>query len=412
MPRYSKHLLPLMLACGLGAATPSLADDTGDTATPIDLMSFAHGALPVSLGDTSDALRIGIDHAVAVIDGNPRGFVAMLKPVEGSEVVSLTYALPALTRFDYFGIPNVLETPSPSQTFFKNITVLGSDTSADGPFVPLAQANLATHDAKGQTTALNMVPNPPEVQWIRLRMQDGIDVQRDKTFMEFSELIGRGTQRSTALFEGFNGVWRGRGVKLELAQQGTSVIGCYDGTSRLTGTVQGNILRALGADPAGVASHFILIAAEDGAVRGLRSSNGAPFKPYDGEASSDPLSCLAPEPPQIGCGSIVHGIGFDFDSDVLQPASFGIIQDIFAGLTQTGARGIRIIGHSSSEGADAYNLDLSQRRAQSVVAALVGLGVDAGEISATGRGEAEPIASNADEAGRSMNRRVEVQCAG
>ena len=71
-----------------------------------------------------------------------------------------------------------------------------------------------------------------------------------------------------------------------------------------------------------------------------------------------------------------------------------------------------IIGHSSSEGADDYNRALSERRAASVVAALIGLGMNDSALSAVGRGEDEPIASNDDEAGRSLNRRVEVRCAG
>lgn len=81
----------------------------------------------------------------------------------------------------------------------------------------------------------------------------------------------------------------------------------------------GNVLRAIGANNAGIPSQFVLIATEDGAIRGLRSTNGAPFKPYDGDASSKPPKCLPQEPPTLGCGSIVHGIGFDFDSDVIRP---------------------------------------------------------------------------------------------
>ena len=199
---------------------------------------------------------------------------------------------------------------------------------------------------------------------------------------------------------------------MELAQNGATVTGCYDGNSTLSGTVQGSVLRALGTDSAGIPSQFILIAAEDGAIRGLRSTNGAPFKQYDGDHSDNALSCLEQEPPKLGCGSIVHGIGFDFDSDVIRPTSRIIIADLYDGLLLDGGKGIQIIGHSSSEGAEDYNRDLSQRRSQSVVAALVALGIDASQISATGRGEDDPIASNDDEAGRSLNRRVEVQCAG
>lgn len=85
---------------------------------------------------------------------------------------------------------------------------------------------------------------------------------------------------------------------------------------------------------------------------------------------------------------------------------------MFESLSAETSANITIIGHSSSEGADDYNRDLSQRRAASVVAALASRGLEAGRMSADGRGEDEPIASNDDEAGRSLNRRVEVMCSG
>ena len=386
---------------------PTLADEP----SAIDLMSFAQGALPVSISTGDADLRVGMDHAVAAIDGNAKPYVAMQKWALTTDIVEITYSLPALTRFERFAIPNVLETPSPSQTFFKRVEVLGSSVSADGPFVLLGRGELERHEDSGQFSELTLSDDQPEVRWVRLRLQDGIDVQKDKSFFEFSELIANGKQQDLELSDGFSGVWSGRGVKLELAQDSATVTGCYDGNSMLSGTVQGNVLRALGKDPADVPSQFILIAAENGAIRGLRSTNGAPFRQYDGDHSDKAPSCLEQKPPKLGCGSIVHGIGFDFDSDVIRPASKIIIADLYEGLLGDGGTGIQIIGHSSSEGAQDYNRDLSQRRAQSVVAALVALGIDSSQISAAGRGEDDPIASNDVEAGRSLNRRVEVQCA-
>lgn len=166
------------------------------------------------------------------------------------------------------------------------------------------------------------------------------------------------------------------------------------------------------ADDAGIESQFLLMVDQDGALRGLRSANGAPFKPHDGEMSADAPVCLPPEPQVPGCGAVMHGIGFDFDSDVIRPSSQPILASLHEGLSAEQSAEIQIIGHSSSEGADEYNRDLSQRRANSVVTALVALGLDAGRISAVGRGEEDPIASNDDEAGRSLNRRVEVRCSG
>ncbi|MEQ9259725.1 MAG: OmpA family protein [Roseovarius sp.] len=400
--------------CGLLGLAASLAGATGAFAEePLrpDLLSFANGAVPVLVTSAPGELKTDAGQAIAAVDGNWAKQGILRKPATEADALEITFALPAPTTFDGFAVPNVLETPSPSQTFVRDVEVLGSAESADGPFTALAQASLTAHEGEGEVTALTLAPDQPAVRWVRLRLSGGVDVQAEKSFLEFSEIIGTGTQEEAPLAESFNGVFAGRGVKLELEQAGTVVKGCYDGTSMLSGTVQGNILRALGQDPAGVPSQFILIATEGGAIRGLRSSNGAPFKPYDGEPSDKPATCLAPEPPKLGCGSVVHGIGFDFDSDRITPGSRKIIEELHAGLSAEGGA-IQIVGHSSSEGAEDYNRDLSQRRAQSVVAALVALGLDAGRMSAAGKGEDEPIASNDDEAGRSLNRRVEVRCTG
>jgi len=69
---------------------------------------------------------------------------------------------------------------------------------------------------------------------------------------------------------------------------------------------------------------------------------------------------------------------------------------------------IRIEGHTDSVGDAAANLKLSERRANSVLKALVALGVDASRITSAGMGEDFPIASNDSEEGRSKNRRVDV----
>lgn len=393
------------------ATAPGLAV-AQDTPPRVDLMTFAQGVLPVSISSGADETRVASGQAIALIDGNPVKVSMTPKPGSAGTTLTIVYALPAPTRFDRFAVPEVRETPSPSQTFFSMVEVSGAADSANGPFVPLANGVLAEHAGRGEVTELTVVDAPPEVSWVRLTLSGGLDLQRDQTFFEFSELIGNGTQQPVANAQGFDGVWTGRGVNIELAQEGVTVTGCYDKKDKLTGTVDGRVLRALGSDDAGVQTQFILIADENGALKGLRSTNGAPFRDYNGDPSEKAPVCLAPEPPKLGCGAVVHGIGFDYDSDVLRPESAPILQAMYDGLSSEAEARISIVGHSSSEGAEDYNRGLSERRAASVVAALVGLGLDPGRLAAAGKGEDEPIASNDDEAGRSLNRRVEVVCAG
>lgn len=73
---------------------------------------------------------------------------------------------------------------------------------------------------------------------------------------------------------------------------------------------------------------------------------------------------------------------------------------------------IEIIGHTDDVGDDAYDLKLSERRAESVRDYLVGAGVDASKMVPVGAGESMPIASNKTDEGRAENRRVEVMVLG
>ncbi|HEV7277037.1 MAG TPA: OmpA family protein [Devosiaceae bacterium] len=70
---------------------------------------------------------------------------------------------------------------------------------------------------------------------------------------------------------------------------------------------------------------------------------------------------------------------------------------------------VDVYGHTDSSGSDSYNQDLSQRRAVAVATVLANQGVDQRRFFIEGRGESDPIASNATESGRAQNRRVEIQ---
>ena len=373
-------------------------------------LSFALGAIPVTIGG-DPAARTAFSYAVQAIDGslNVYSYTTLVAP---TTVVELVFELPAPTTFDRFAIPNIRETPSPGQTFVRDVAVHGSQTSATDGYTLLASAALATHTGADQVTDLPVVARPA-VRWVKLVLQNGIDVQRDRVFLEFSDLVGNGTQETVGLATGFGGGWRGRGVAMLLAQDGPVVRGCYDKSGDLDGTVSGNVLRATGVDRSdGVKSLFIATVGDDGTLRGLRSTNGAPFALFTAEtvANNAQLGCPDPAPPALGCGSVVHGIQFDFDSAAIRPESTAVLDALRSGLAGVASGSIRIEGHTSSEGADAYNQGLSERRASSVREALVARGLPAGRLSASGAGESRPIATNDDESGRSLNRRVEIHC--
>ncbi len=376
-----------------------------------DYLTFAQGAIPLSISAAATAAGVTIDKALATVDGNAAGFTLSLRPQRADGEIEITYALPSRTTFDRLAVPNVLETPSAGSTFSRLVEVYGSGSSATEGFTLLGSATLTTHARRGQVTEIAIKARMP-VRWVKLRLVGGIDVQREQMFYEFSEIIGNGTQEPVDLATHFTGAWQGRGVQIGLRQSGAVVSGCYDGLGVLSGTVTGNILRATGAEQrTGVKSLFLLTVVEDTLLRGVRSTNGAPFRLYtSGPGPSTAARCPAPPPPALGCGSVIHGISFGFDSDVIKPESAPVLAMLHDGLRSDASASIVLEGHTSSEGTDAYNLALSQRRAQAVVADLVRRGIPAARLSAVGIGETRPIATNDDETGRSLNRRVEVHC--
>lgn len=377
----------------------------------IDYLTFAQGAVPVAISGAGASLGATFEHAVRITDGDPTSFTIASGGTAETDTV-FVYELPAPTTFDRFAVPGILETPSPTQTFTRLVEVHGSTSGPGDGYTLLASGTLETHKKRGEVTDLSIAASIP-VRWIKLRLIGGIHMLRPISGLEFSEIIGNGTQDTPSLAEHFHGTWQRQGVVLGLRQDGPLVSGCYDNAGELTGTVTGNILRASGIDASDkTKSLFILSIASDGSVRGVRSTNGSPFRLYAAPVAPPGVStkCSQPPPPTIGCGSVIHGINFDFDSADIRPESEPILRQLFLSLQADRSASIVIEGHTSSEGTTDYNLRLSQRRAQAIVADLVKRGLAAGRISAAGAGEARPIAGNNDESGRSLNRRVEVTC--
>ncbi|NNM05395.1 MAG: OmpA family protein [Gemmatimonadetes bacterium] len=101
-----------------------------------------------------------------------------------------------------------------------------------------------------------------------------------------------------------------------------------------------------------------------------------------------------------------RGIYFDTDSDVLRPESTPVLEEMLTTLSTHEDLEILIEGHTDDTGEDAHNLDLSERRAQSVVSYLTRNGIDPDRLDAVGMGETQPFADNSTPEGRKQNRRV------
>ena len=106
--------------------------------------------------------------------------------------------------------------------------------------------------------------------------------------------------------------------------------------------------------------------------------------------------------------NIPSQVSFDTDSAVIKPSFRGPLDSVAQTLTQHPELAANVVGHTDSTGNPNYNMTLSQKRAQSVASYLTDRGVARNRLSAEGRGQNQPVADNATEAGRAQNRRVEI----
>ncbi|GEM_PF-2569209 len=146
----------------------------------------------------------------------------------------------------------------------------------------------------------------------------------------------------------------------------------------------------------------------------------------------DPTACLyvrrnRNEETTLGCGRWYHVaeakrapkveakkividqmVHFDFNKYNIKPDSYGILDDV-ASVLQKNAKinKVRVEGHTDAIGSEAYNMKLSQKRADSVKDYLVKKGIDGSRLESVGYGKTRPIADNKTEAGRAQNRRTE-----
>jgi outer membrane protein OmpA-like peptidoglycan-associated protein len=102
-------------------------------------------------------------------------------------------------------------------------------------------------------------------------------------------------------------------------------------------------------------------------------------------------------------------ITFSTDQDAVKSGFYPTLNSVSLVLNKFNQTIVDVYGHTDSTGDDAYNFDLSQRRALSVANYLSAQGVDSRRFAVTGFGETRPIAKNNSEAGRAQNRRVEIQ---
>ncbi|MGJ4730478.1 OmpA family protein [Luteimonas sp. SDU101] len=107
-------------------------------------------------------------------------------------------------------------------------------------------------------------------------------------------------------------------------------------------------------------------------------------------------------------GRVAIQVNFAVDKAEILPDSLPQIDQVLALLQQDPALQLAVEGHTDNTGTAARNRDLSQERAQAVVAALTARGIETARLSSAGFGDSRPVADNATDEGRARNRRVEL----
>jgi len=102
-------------------------------------------------------------------------------------------------------------------------------------------------------------------------------------------------------------------------------------------------------------------------------------------------------------------IYFEVDKAVIRQESIPLIEKFAKFLIANKGSLVKIVGHTDSDGSDDYNMVLSLKRAQAVVKKLIEFGVSENRLSADGKGESMPIATNKTESGKALNRRIEAE---
>lgn len=114
---------------------------------------------------------------------------------------------------------------------------------------------------------------------------------------------------------------------------------------------------------------------------------------------------------RLGAGIVLilpEGMLFAQDSDELTPSSRDNLRRLASSLEKYPNTRVMIVGHTDTQGGTDRNRSLSERRAQALASFLEQIGVNRSRMTALGRGDAEPIASNDTDAGRQWNRRIEI----
>ena len=203
-----------------------------------------------------------------------------------------------------------------------------------------------------------------------------------------------------------------RSAALSILATVVALAGCESMSEREKGTAQGAAIGAaagalIGAATGGSAGQSAVIGGVVGAVAGNLWSKNMEDKRKAMEAATagTGIEVARTQDNQLQV-NVPSDLSFDIGRADIKPALRPVLDQFAQGLDPK--MRVRIVGHTDSTGNDAINDPLSVQRATSVRNYLSNRGVDPARTEVQGRGSRDPVADNTTEAGRAMNRRVEI----
>jgi outer membrane protein OmpA-like peptidoglycan-associated protein len=204
-----------------------------------------------------------------------------------------------------------------------------------------------------------------------------------------------------------------------LVAANVALAGCASDGRPLTRTEKGAMVGALGGAVVGAMAYKKN--RTKGAVVGAIGGGlaGAAVGHYMDTQRQDLEKALAPEiqagqarvqklSDQVVLVTMTNQTAFDTDSSSIQPGFHSTLNKVAKVVVRYGKTTLTVVGHTDSTGSTTHNQQLSERRALSVAQYLESQRVDAMRLATAGKGESQPVASNASESGRQANRRVEI----